>query len=133
MAVQLEITVDRATRDQFDELDDRVGQSMAAAGGPPPGLMSHVVHPEGDGFVLVDVWAVEDQGRAYVDEVLRPLMAEVGLEQGRSPCCPSGRSRARAAAAKVAHAGVRGTRTAPLPTPSRVMSRAACSWCDQHA
>jgi hypothetical protein len=88
MAVQLEITVDRATRDQFDELDVRVGQSMAAAGGPPAGLMSHVVHPEGDGFVLVDVWAVEHQGRTYVDEVLRPLMAEVGLSAGEITVLP---------------------------------------------
>jgi hypothetical protein len=50
MAVLLQLTVTPATREQFDELDVRVGQSMAQAGGPPAGLMSHVAYPERDGF-----------------------------------------------------------------------------------
>jgi len=88
MAVHLQIAVALATRDQFNELDARVGQAMADAGGPPPGLMSHVVHPEADGFTLAEVWAVEDQGRTYVDEVLRPLMAELGLSAGETSVRP---------------------------------------------
>jgi len=52
MAVLLQLSVTSATRDQFDELDARVGQAMSEAGGPPPGLMSHVVYPEGDGFAV---------------------------------------------------------------------------------
>jgi hypothetical protein len=88
MAVHLQITVALATRDQFNELDARVGQSMAAAGGPPAGLMSHVVHPEADGFVVAEVWTVEDQGLTYVDEVLRPLMAELGLSAGETSVRP---------------------------------------------
>jgi len=42
MAVQLQLLVTSGTRDQFDELDARVGRAMSDGGGPPPGLMSHV-------------------------------------------------------------------------------------------
>jgi hypothetical protein len=79
MAVLLRVSLDRATQDQFNELEVRVGQTMMQAGGPPPGLMSHVVYPEGDGFVLAEVWRAPDEGRTYLDTVLRPLMNEVGL------------------------------------------------------
>ncbi len=54
MAVLLRLLVTSATRDQFNELDARVGQAMSDGGGPPPGLMSHVVYPEGDGFVVTE-------------------------------------------------------------------------------
>jgi hypothetical protein len=79
MAVLVLLRVSPATHEAFDELDALVGQSMSSAGGPPAGLMSHVVYPEGDGLVVADVWRTEDEGRAYSDEVLRPLVAEVGL------------------------------------------------------
>ena len=79
MAVLLLLHVSPATQEAFNVLDARVGQSMASAGGPPAGLMSHVVYPEGDGLVVADVWRTEDEGRAYLDEVLAPLVTEVGL------------------------------------------------------
>lgn len=79
MAVVLRLTVSPATRDQYNLLDDRVGQDLTEAGGPPAGLMSHVVHPEGDGFVAVGVWRSEAEARDYVDGRLRGLMAEVDL------------------------------------------------------
>ena len=79
MAVIVQFTVSPATQDQFNEVDARVGQAMMAAGGPPAGLMSHVVYPQGDGCVVADVWRTEAEGRAYVEDVLRPLFAEVGL------------------------------------------------------
>jgi len=79
MAVLLQFTVSPSTQDQFNELDAKVGQSMMQAGGPPDGLMSHVVYPEGDGFVIADVWRSESDGRPYFDDVLRPLLAELGL------------------------------------------------------
>jgi hypothetical protein len=43
MAVVLAQTVSRSTQEQVNVLDDRVGQAMMASGGPPSGLMSHVV------------------------------------------------------------------------------------------
>ncbi|GAB3927923.1 hypothetical protein GCM10029976_024840 [Kribbella albertanoniae] len=79
MAALLQLSVPSATRDQFDELDDRVGQAMATAGGPPPGLMAHVVHPEGDGFTITQVWRTEAEGLAYVDNVLHALLADLHL------------------------------------------------------
>lgn len=80
MAVLVTLQIPSATRDEFDALEERVGQAMATAGGPPPGLMSHVVYPEGDGFVVAEVWRSEDEGRGYLDEVLRALVAKAGLQ-----------------------------------------------------
>lgn len=57
---------------QFNKLDARVSQSMSDGGVPPPGLMSHVVYPEGDGFVVAEVWSTESQGQPYLDDVLPP-------------------------------------------------------------
>ena len=79
MAFLLQLTVAPATRDQFNELDAKVGQSMMHAGGPPAGLMSHAVYPEGDGFVIAEVWRAEAEGQSYIDDVLRPLLSELAL------------------------------------------------------
>jgi hypothetical protein len=79
MAVLLQLTVTDATQDEFNELDALVGQAMITAGGPPPGLMSHVVYPEGDGFVIAEVWRTESEGHRYLADVLRPRLADLGL------------------------------------------------------
>ena len=79
MAVLVQLTVTPATQQQFNELDAAVGQSMADAGGPPDGLMSHVWYPEGDGFVVAEVWRSASDGQHYVDDVLRPLVGELSL------------------------------------------------------
>ena len=79
MALLFQLTVTPATQEQFNELDARVDQSMMQAGVPPAGLMSHAVYPEGDGFVIADVWRAEAEGQRFVDDVLRPLFAESGL------------------------------------------------------
>ena len=57
---------------------------MMRAGGPPAGLMSHAVYPEGDGFVIADVWRTGSDGQRFTDEVLRPLLDESGLT-GQDP------------------------------------------------
>lgn len=80
MAVLLQLAVAPATQDQFNVLDDKVGQAMMDAGGPPAGLMSHAVYPEGDGFVIAGVWRAETEGQKYINDELRPLIAESGLE-----------------------------------------------------
>ena len=80
MAVLLQLTVAPATHEQFNELDAMVGQSMMQAGGPPDGLMSHAVYPEGDGFIIAEVWRGETEGRPYIDDVLRPLLTGLGLD-----------------------------------------------------
>ena len=88
MAVLLHLLVTSATRDQFNKLDARVGQAMSDGGGPPPGLMSHVVYPEGDGFVVAEVWSTESQGQPYVDDVLRPLLTELHLTGSETTVLP---------------------------------------------
>ena len=82
MAVVVRLTVSPASQDQFDVLDGRVGEAMDAAGGPPPGLMAHVVFPEGEGFVVEDVWRTEGEAREYVDTTLRGLIAALELTPG---------------------------------------------------
>ena len=79
MAVLVQLTVTPATQQQFNELDAAVGKSMTDAGGPPDGLMSHVVYPEGDGFIVAEVWRTESDGRHYMDDVLRPLVGDLSL------------------------------------------------------
>lgn len=80
MAVLLQFTVTPATRDQFDELDARLGESMAQhIGGPPPGLMSHMAYPDDGGFVVADVWRTESEGRSFLEAYLPPLLTELGL------------------------------------------------------
>lgn len=88
MAVLLRLSVSSVTRDQFNQLDAKVGQAMAEEGGPPPGLMSHVVYPEGDGLVVADVWATESQGQSYIDDVLRPLLTELHLTMSETTMLP---------------------------------------------
>ena len=77
---------------QFHELDDRVGESMLQAGGPPPGLLAHVVYPVADGFVVAEVWRAESEARAYVADVLTPLIVQVGLVPATRGCTRCGRS-----------------------------------------
>ena len=89
MAVVLTLRVFPATQEQFNVVDDRVGEAMMSAGGPPAGLLSHVVYPGGDGFVVAEVWRTEPEGRAYVDDVLRPLVTDVGLTPRETECVPA--------------------------------------------
>ncbi len=88
MAVLLQLSVTPATREQFEGLDGRVGESMMQAGGPPAGLMSHVVYPQGEGFVIAEVWRTSAEGQPYMDEVLRPLLTELGLNATESTVLP---------------------------------------------
>ncbi|HWH27849.1 MAG TPA: hypothetical protein VNU26_02615 [Mycobacteriales bacterium] len=79
MAVLLKLTVTPATHEQFDQLDASVGQATAQAQGPPAGLMSHVVYPDGEGFVIADVWRTQAEGQAFLDEFVRPVLDALGL------------------------------------------------------
>jgi hypothetical protein len=88
MAVLLQLSVTNATHDEFNELDASVGRAMTAAGGPPPGLMAHVVYPEGDGFIVAEVWRAEAEGQRYLNEVLRPRLAEMGLTGNETSARP---------------------------------------------
>jgi hypothetical protein len=52
--------------------------------------MSHVVYPEGEGFVVAGVWCSETEGRDYIGGRLRGLIADVDLTPGRPTRCPRG-------------------------------------------
>ena len=84
MAILLQLRVASATQEQFNGLDALVGESMMNAGGPPEGLMSHVVYAEGDGFMIAEVWRSEPAAWSYVDDVLRPLMKRLNLVAGEA-------------------------------------------------
>src|SRR3954452_9005155 len=88
MAVLVQLTVSPGTHEQFDQLDVRVGPVMMQGGGPPAGLMSHVVYPLGEVFVIAEVWRTQVEGQSYVDEVLGPLLAELGLTVAESAALP---------------------------------------------
>jgi hypothetical protein len=62
---------------------------MMAAGGPPAGLMSHVVYPQGKGFVVAQVWRSETEGRIFVEGRLRRLVADVDLSPGEVEVVPT--------------------------------------------
>ena len=87
MAVFLQFTVTPASQDQFDELDVRVGEAMQS-GGPPGGLMSHVVYPGDGGFVVAGVWRMESDGRRFAQDVLHPLLAELDLQASETTVRP---------------------------------------------
>ena len=71
MAVVVEVVVARGSQTEFDGVDVAVSSAMERSG-PPAGLMSHLVKPVGDGFVISDVWrSAQDFDPFWVD-VLRP-------------------------------------------------------------
>ena len=88
MATLLQLKIAPATQEQFNGLDALVGKSMMEAGGPPEGLMSHVVYPEDNGFVIAEVWRTEPAGRTYIEEVLRPLVTGLDLTAGEPEARP---------------------------------------------
>lgn len=79
MAVLLHLSVAPATKAAHDDLDARMAEHLTQAGGPPAGLMSHVVYPHGEGFVVADVWRTEAEGRSFFDDVLQPMVTNAGL------------------------------------------------------
>lgn len=79
MAVLLRLTVAPASREQFLELDARIGDALRESGGPPPGLMANIVHPDGAGFVITSVWRIQAEAEGWVEMGLRPLLADLGL------------------------------------------------------
>ncbi len=88
MAVLLQLTVTPATQDQFNELDLRLEESMVQGGAPPPGLMSHVVYPDDGGFVVAEVWRTESDAQPFVQELLHPLLDQLGLTAGETTVLP---------------------------------------------
>ncbi|MDH4160287.1 MAG: hypothetical protein OEV62_08520 [Actinomycetota bacterium] len=79
MAIVVEMLVPGATRQHADLFDASVDSAVAQAGGPPEGLMVHFARPEGDGFVICNVWRSEADMKPFYDQVFLPILAAAGL------------------------------------------------------
>lgn len=48
-----------------------------------------MVYPWDDGFAVAQVWRTGAEGRDYADDVLRPLVTEVGLTPQEAEILPA--------------------------------------------
>lgn len=67
------------TQEQYDAARDRIGVTSANM---PAGSVLHVAgaSPTG-GWRVVEIWESEDAARAFDEETLLPLLAQVGVER----------------------------------------------------
>jgi hypothetical protein len=79
VAIVARILIEPADQNDHDQFDSAVESRLHDLGGPPNGLMLHVVYPHGRGFMIVDAWRTEDLFRAFRDQLLLPALDEVGL------------------------------------------------------
>jgi hypothetical protein len=79
MAVAVETRIRRGSQADHHAINDHIEDAIGAMGGPPAGLMVHFARPEGDGFVIVDIWRTEAEMRAFYDSVLQPALAAAAL------------------------------------------------------
>lgn len=79
MAIAVRTAIGPADQDGHDRLDEAIEAGIARQGRPPEGLMVHLSHPSGDGFLTIDVWRSEDTFRSWWNHVMEPALAEVGL------------------------------------------------------
>ncbi len=78
MAIVVETRIPEASREAADRFDADIEAAMREGGGPPAGLMVHLARPDGDGFLLVNVWRNEADLRAFWD-VIASRLGEAGL------------------------------------------------------
>lgn len=89
MAIVVEVVIPRASREEAVRLEDSVGRVIAERGGPPAGLMAHLMRPEGDGVRLIDVWRNEPEWRAFHEEAIVPAVATSGLSASEPVLSPA--------------------------------------------
>ncbi len=70
MAVVGELRVASGAQSDHEALDAVVSAAMDRAGGPPAGLMVHVVRPDGDGFAIMGVGRSEFERRQFHESVV---------------------------------------------------------------
>jgi hypothetical protein len=88
MAIVVETLVPRASRTEADGFDASIEAAMMQMSGPPAGLMIHYARPEGDGFLLCDVWRSEAELRPFYDDVVLPRLADADLDAEESTISP---------------------------------------------
>ncbi len=89
MAIVMKTQVPSADQAAHDRVQEAVNAGIGRRGGPPEGLMVHLGHPEGDGFVIVDVWRSEDLARAFWIDVIEPAITGAGLTAGEPEVVPA--------------------------------------------
>lgn len=88
MAVVVQLPVTPASRADAAALEDAMESVMVDQGGPPAGLMVHVARPEGDGFLLLQVWRTELEARTSFEESVLPELTRLGLPHGEVTTWP---------------------------------------------
>ena len=69
------------TRQQYDE----VGGLLEKGDFPPAGLELHVLFGDEGSLRVSEVWATEEQQRAFNDETLMPVLNQVGVQLSGAP------------------------------------------------
>jgi hypothetical protein len=79
MAVVGQFRVESGVQSDHEALDAVVSAAIDRDGGPPAGLMAHLVRPEGEGFVVLQVWRSESEMRRYHESVVTPALDQLNL------------------------------------------------------
>jgi hypothetical protein len=80
MAIVVQTLVQHASQADADRLDQLVNAAIMELDGPPAGLMAHIGHPSGTGFVICEVWRSEADMRSFYDKIVLPKLAEANLQ-----------------------------------------------------
>lgn len=88
MAVLVATRIVTGSQVDVDQLSQLVAAAIAQQGRPPNGLMVHIAHPAGDGFVIQDVWRTEAEMRSYYDAVVLPALTATGLTHEEPSVAP---------------------------------------------
>lgn len=79
MAVLVVTRIAQGSQNEVDQLSQVVESAIAQQGAPPIGLMAHIGHPAGEGFIIQDVWRTEADMRSFYDTVFLPALTTLGL------------------------------------------------------
>ena len=79
MAIVVETLIRQATKAEAEQFDELVENAMMQSGGPPAGFMVHFTRPQGDGFLMVNVWRSETTCNRSTTAPSGRKLAEPGL------------------------------------------------------
>ena len=88
VAIMVRTAIEPADQDAHNRLEQAVDAAIGRQGGPPNGLMAHVAHPSGDGFLIVEVWSSEGAFSAWWNDVMEPALADLRLTAGEHEINP---------------------------------------------
>jgi hypothetical protein len=79
MAVLVIMDIEGGTREQYDRVDELLGGT--SVDNAPPGLISHAAGETETGFLVVDVWENPEIMQQSFEQVLAPVLQQVGVPQ----------------------------------------------------